>query len=88
MLDLAGRQRGPGSEPHWIQRDEQAQIDAIIDGTDQGHYFLIVGEKGQGKTSMVLEAMQRVNGDGVSMLECHSDPEIFRLRLGKALDFE
>lgn len=87
-LELAGKGRGPGSEPDWIERDEQAAIDAIIDGSDQGHYFLIVGEKGTGKSSMILEAMQRINGEGISMFDAHADIEIFRIRLGKALDFE
>lgn len=32
--------------------------------------------------------MHTVDGDGISMMEAHSDPEIFRIRLGKALDFE
>ena len=87
-LELAGRGSGPGAETHWIERDEQAQIDSIIDGTDKGHYFLIVGEKGTGKSSMILEAMQRVDGAGISMFDAHGDIEIFRIRLGKALDFE
>ena len=37
---------------------------------------------------MLIEAMQKIDGDGVSMLDCHADLEIFRIRLGKALDFE
>lgn len=32
--------------------------------------------------------MRRVDGDGVSMFEAHADIEIFRIRLGKALDYE
>ena len=87
-LDLAGQGHGPGSEPDWIERDEQSAIDAIINGSDRGHYFLVTGEKGTGKSSMILEAMQRVNGDGISMFDAHADIEIFRIRLGKALDFE
>lgn len=75
-------------EDHWILRDEQAKIDAIVDGTDKGHYHLLIGEKGTGKSSMLLDAMQKVNGEGVSMMEAHADLEIFRVRLGKALDFE
>lgn len=88
VLDLAGKVRGNPSEPHWIIRHEQAIIDAIIDGTDQGHYFLLIGEKGTGKSSMLIEAMQRVDGQNVSMFDAHADIEIFRIRLGKALDFE
>ncbi|KAI0008850.1 hypothetical protein F4779DRAFT_418778 [Xylariaceae sp. FL0662B] len=72
----------------WVPRDEQAIIDGIVDGTIQGQYHLITGEKGTGKTSMLLKAMRRIGGEGVAMFEAHGDPEIFRIRLGKALDFE
>lgn len=37
---------------------------------------------------MILRAMHTIEGDGCSMMEAHADPEIFRIRLGKALDFE
>lgn len=72
----------------WIPRNEQATIDAIVDGTLTGHYHLITGEKGTGKTSMLLKAMRKTGGEGVAMFEAHGDPEIFRVRLGKALDYE
>jgi hypothetical protein len=75
-------------EKHWLPRKEQAHLDAIVNGTTQGHYHLLIGEKGTGKSSMLLEAMRKVDGDGVSMFEAHADSEIFRIRLGKALDFE
>jgi hypothetical protein len=79
--------RGP-EDDHWISRDEQAKIDRLVNGTERGHYHLLIGEKGTGKSSMLLEAMQKVEGEGVSMFEAHADLEIFRVRLGKALDFE
>lgn len=72
---------------HWIEREEQGKIDSIVNGTDKGRYYLLVGEKGTGKASMLIEAMQKINGEGVSMFDCHADLEIFRIRLGKALDF-
>ncbi|KAI0393189.1 hypothetical protein F5Y17DRAFT_324416 [Xylariaceae sp. FL0594] len=72
----------------WVPRAEQATIDSIVDGTTQGQYHLITGEKGTGKTSMLLKAMSRIGGEGIALLEAHGDPEIFRVRLGKALDFE
>jgi len=72
----------------WIRRNEQEKIDRILNGTDRGHYHLLIGEKGTGKSSMLLDAMQKVNGEGISMLEAHADLEIFRIRLGKALDYE
>lgn len=37
---------------------------------------------------MLLSAMVDNQADGCAMLEAHEDPEVVRLRLGKALDFE
>ena len=75
-------------DKHWIPRPEQATIDNIVNGTDRGHYLLLIGEKGTGKSSMLLNAMQKIGGEGVSMFEAHADLEIFRIRLGKCLDYE
>lgn len=94
VLELAETNNGPPpnileeNQERWIRRVEQDKIDAIVNGTDRGHYHLLIGEKGTGKSSMLLEAMQKVDGEGVSMFEAHADLEIFRIRLGKALDFE
>ncbi|KAH0559180.1 hypothetical protein GP486_004283 [Trichoglossum hirsutum] len=94
ILDLAafGRQGSRSmvedEDGHWVARNEQAKIDGIIDGTERGHYYLLVGEKGTGKSSMLIDSMNKVAGLGVSMFEAHADLEIFRIRLGKALDFE
>jgi hypothetical protein len=91
VLDLAAMGKDIPSTPHpdhWIMRAEQAKIDAIINGADKGHYFLIMGEKGCGKSSMLLEAMRKIDGAGCAMFEAHADLEIFRIRLGKALDYE
>ena len=73
---------------HWIPRPEQDNVDRIVGGNEQGHYHLFIGEKGTGKSSMLLEAMRKIDGDGVAMFEAHADLEIFRIRLGKALDYE
>ena len=80
----------PNSVPatHWVKRPEQDTIDNIIGGHEVGHYHLLIGEKGTGKSSMILEAMRKIDGDGIAMIEAHADLEIFRLRLGKALDYE
>jgi hypothetical protein len=71
-----------------VVRSEQTKIDGMIDGSERGHYFLLIGEKGTGKSSMLIDAMRKVAGVGVSIFEAHADLEIFRIRLGKALDFE
>ncbi|EMD00858.1 hypothetical protein BAUCODRAFT_29236 [Baudoinia panamericana UAMH 10762] len=73
---------------HWVLREEQEMIDAIVAGRVKGQYHLLVGEKGTGKSSMLIDAMAKIDGEGCAMLEAHADPEIFRIRLGKALDFE
>ncbi|KID63098.1 ATPase domain, prokaryote, partial [Metarhizium hybridum] len=78
----------PPGEEHWVRRPEQEHIDRIITGQEVGHYYFILGEKGSGKSSMLIEAMRKIDGDGVAMFEAHADPEIVRIRLGKALDYE
>jgi hypothetical protein len=75
-------------EDRWIIRQEQDRIDDIVAGNEAGHYHLIIGEKGTGKSSMLIEAMRKIDGQGVAMFEAHADLEIVRIRLGKALDFE
>ncbi|EAS32737.2 uncharacterized protein CIMG_03761 [Coccidioides immitis RS] len=92
VLEVAGVAPSMGTEgsdtTHWIQREEQTRVDEIINGTTKGRYFLLIGEKGTGKSSMILDAMRKIDGAGVAMFEAHADLEIFRVRLGKALDFE
>ncbi|OAP57483.1 hypothetical protein AYL99_08221 [Fonsecaea erecta] len=95
MLELASPAEPEAPHPeestdkeHWIARPEQAKINGIINGESKGRYYLLVGEKGTGKSSMLLEAMKEENGEGVSMFEAHADLEIFRIRLGKALNYE
>ncbi|RYP42236.1 hypothetical protein DL767_000400 [Monosporascus sp. MG133] len=78
----------PPHEGHWITRPEQDVINSIVDGTNAGHYHLLIGDKGCGKSSMLLEAMRNIDGVGCAMFEAHADLEIFRIRLGKALDYE
>ena len=73
---------------HWVHRDEQDKIEQIVNGSLRGHYYLLIGEKGTGKSSMLLEAMRKIDGEGVAIFEAHADLELFRIRLGKALDFE
>lgn len=91
---MSAAHRNPGGtgdyddEDHWVQRPEQAKVDKIVAGNEKGHYHLLIGEKGTGKSSMLIEAMRKIDGEGVAMFEAHSDLEIFRIRLGKALDYE
>jgi len=98
VLERAGRgisthRETNGSEEteeteNWILRPEQELIDNIVHGKTQQYYYLLIGEKGTGKSSMLIEAMRKNDGEGVAMFDAHADLEIFRVRLGKALDFE
>jgi hypothetical protein len=73
---------------YWVPRKEQPMVDDIVSGKLRGRYYLIIGERGTGKRSLLLEAMRKVGGDGCAMLEAHHDLEVFRVRLGKAIDYE
>jgi hypothetical protein len=75
-------------DDNWILRPEQSKVDEIILGARTGRYYLIVGEKGTGKSTMILDAMRKTEGEGVSMFEAHADLEICRVRLGKALNYD
>ncbi|KAG8875956.1 hypothetical protein FRB97_004607 [Tulasnella sp. 331] len=71
-----------------VRREEQAVIDSIMHGKEHGHYFLIMGPKGVGKGTMILDAMRKVDADGIAICEAHGDLEVFRSRLGRALNYE
>ncbi|KIP11242.1 hypothetical protein PHLGIDRAFT_83667 [Phlebiopsis gigantea 11061_1 CR5-6] len=77
---------GPWTEH--LRREDQDLMDRIVKGGEGGHYFMLLGPKGTGKTTMLYEAMQAIHAEGVSICEAHPDLEVFRLRLGKALNYE
>lgn len=87
-FELTMHKRTTRIEGDWIERPEQKLIDDIIAGNLVGRYFLITGEKGCGKSSMILNAIKKVDSFNCTFIDAHSDPEIFRIRLGKALKFE
>ncbi|SPO04424.1 uncharacterized protein DNG_07109 [Cephalotrichum gorgonifer] len=76
------------NDGRWVRRDEQDIVDEVIAGHAKGHYLLLMGDKGTGKSSMIIEAMRHIEGEGVAMFEAHADLEIVRIRLGKCLDYE
>ncbi|KAI0790574.1 hypothetical protein C8Q75DRAFT_806470 [Abortiporus biennis] len=73
---------------HYLRRKEQDLIDSIIHGQEAGRYFMLLGPKGTGKTTMVIDAMQACKAEGIAMCDAHPDLEVFRLRLGKAFNFQ
>ena len=50
--------------------------------------FIPLPTQGSGKGTMILDSMAACQAEGVSMCDAHPDLEVFRLRLGKALNFE
>ncbi|KAK7472470.1 hypothetical protein VKT23_000584 [Stygiomarasmius scandens] len=78
-------------EPPWTQhlrRREQDLIDRIVQGEEPGHYYVLLGPKGSGKGTMMFDSMAAIEADGVAVCDAHPDLEVFRLRLGKALNYE
>ncbi|KAH8115312.1 hypothetical protein DFH11DRAFT_1588582 [Phellopilus nigrolimitatus] len=71
-----------------LRRKEQDLVDRIISGKEKGHYWLFLGSKGAGKTTMIYDAMASVAAEGIAVCDAHPDLEVFRLRLGKALNYE
>ncbi|KZP27612.1 hypothetical protein FIBSPDRAFT_948523 [Athelia psychrophila] len=71
-----------------LKRREQHWIDRIVHGAVTGHYYVLLGPKGTGKATMIFDAMQANEAEGVAMVDAHPDLEVFRLRLGKALDYK
>ncbi|KAJ4483496.1 hypothetical protein J3R30DRAFT_3448946 [Lentinula aciculospora] len=71
-----------------LRRREQDEIDRIVKGEEVGHYYVLLGPKGSGKGTMIYDSMSAIQADGVAMCDAHPDLEVFRLRLGKALNYE
>ncbi|CAG8764162.1 4316_t:CDS:2, partial [Racocetra fulgida] len=77
-----------GRSKEFLTREKFLEtIQKVIEGRAPGKYLLLVGERGTGKTKLILNAMQRINQYGVIFAEAHSDCEIFKVRLGKALKY-
>lgn len=52
-----------------VRRKEQPKIDSILRGEEAGSYFLMVGPKGTGKGTMILDAMRAVDAEGAGFCE-------------------
>ncbi|KAJ9107479.1 hypothetical protein QFC21_000932 [Naganishia friedmannii] len=83
-----GSDRDEEDIPTHILRKEHSVVDSIVKGEATGAYWLIIGSKGTGKGTMIIDAMRDIKAEGAAFCEAHSDLEVFRLRLGKALHYE
>lgn len=68
-------------------RPEEELIDSIIGGNERGRYFLILGSKGSGKSTMIIQAMSRHKAEGCAFFEAHPDPSIVVDRFSEAINF-
>lgn len=73
---------------YWVEREQQKFLDDVVTGKITGRYLLLVGEKGVGKTSSIMESIRKVNGKNCAIIDCSSDLELMRIRIGAALNFE
>ncbi|CAG8769182.1 4108_t:CDS:2, partial [Gigaspora rosea] len=79
--------RGRAKGDRFFKRKEADIISKVMSGKITGKYFLLVGERGTGKTQLILNAMEKIKQSGVVFSDAHSDSEIFKVRLGKALRY-
>ncbi|EJT96744.1 hypothetical protein DACRYDRAFT_92062 [Dacryopinax primogenitus] len=86
-LELANHSAGIHPNGH-VRRREQDLVDRIMSGEEKGHYYLLLGPKGTGKGSMIMDAMSATQADGAAVCEAHPDLEVFRVRLGKAINYD
>ncbi|CAO1620819.1 unnamed protein product [Sympodiomycopsis kandeliae] len=68
-------------------REEDALVRRILKGEERGRYFLILGPKGSGKTTSLIQAMADQRADGVAFFEGHSDPSIVVDRFSEAINY-
>lgn len=80
-----------GNEMAYVQivppRPEQELIDRIVEGKESGRYYLILGSKGSGKQSMLIQAISRANAEGVAFFEAHSDCEVVVDKFSESINY-
>ncbi|GEQ69201.1 hypothetical protein JCM33374_g2872 [Metschnikowia sp. JCM 33374] len=70
---------------YWVERPQQQSSDDIVSGKLRGRCFLVVGEKGTGKTTLIMEAMKKSDGSNVAIFNVHADPEIISYKAWKGI---
>lgn len=68
-------------------RLEDDLVRRILRGEERGRYFLILGPKGSGKTTSLIQAMADQSADGVAFFEGHSDPSIVVDRFSESINY-
>uniref|UniRef100_V5GUS2 AAA protein C-terminal winged helix domain-containing protein n=2 Tax=Kalmanozyma brasiliensis (strain GHG001) TaxID=1365824 RepID=V5GUS2_KALBG len=68
-------------------RPEDEMIRSIISGKEAGRYFLVMGSKGSGKATSIIEAMAAIDADGCAFFDAHLDPTIVVDRFSESINF-
>lgn len=68
-------------------RPEDEMIRGIVAGKEAGRYFLIMGSKGAGKATSIIEAMAKLDADGCAFFDAHLDPSIVVDRFSESINF-
>ncbi|KAG0697745.1 hypothetical protein DFH29DRAFT_878492 [Suillus ampliporus] len=88
-LEHAGLQRLAGKLYEvYPRRQDQDFIDSIVKGEKAARPDGGFVMQGAGKSGMLFDAMLNIRKEGLVFLEAHPDLEVFRLRLGSALNYE
>ncbi|KAI3481503.1 hypothetical protein L1887_56050 [Cichorium endivia] len=68
-------------------RPEDEMIRSIVSGKEAGRYFLVMGSKGSGKATSIIEAMAEIDADGCAFFDAHLDPTIVVDRFSESINF-
>ncbi|GAC93972.1 hypothetical protein PHSY_001541 [Pseudozyma hubeiensis SY62] len=68
-------------------RPEDEMIRSIVSGKEAGRYFLVMGSKGSGKATSIIEAMAAIDADGCAFFDAHLDPTIVVDRFSESINF-
>ncbi|PWN52181.1 hypothetical protein IE53DRAFT_312605 [Violaceomyces palustris] len=68
-------------------RPEDEMIRSIVSGNEGGRYFLVMGSKGSGKATTIIEAMADHDADGCAFFDAHPDPSIVVDRFSESINY-
>ncbi|KAN0066559.1 hypothetical protein ACQY0O_000653 [Thecaphora frezii] len=68
-------------------RPEDDMIASIVSGKESGRYFLVMGSKGAGKATSIIEAMADIDADGCAFFDAHPDPSIVVDRFSECINY-
>lgn len=68
-------------------RPEQQLADSIVRGHGDGRYYLFMGPKGTGKSSMFIQAMADTEAEGTAYFEAHHDLTVVLDRFAESINF-